>query len=113
MSPRGGQALVQDILDACNEILAFTTGMDYESFSQDLKTIRAVELNFIIIGEAAGGIPEEIKEAHPEVPWHYMRAMRNRLVHVYFEVDPRLVWDTVRNDIPSLIRTLKSLLQDQ
>jgi uncharacterized protein with HEPN domain len=87
--------------------------MTYESFSQDLKTIRAVELNFIIIGEAAGGIPEEIKEVHPEVPWHYMRAMRNRLVHVYFEVDPRLVWDTVQNDIPSLSRTLKTLLNDQ
>jgi uncharacterized protein with HEPN domain len=113
MSPRGWQALVHDILDACSEILVFTTGMDYESFSQDLKTIRAVELNFIIIGEAASGIPEETKEAHPEVPWHYMRAMRNRLVHVYFEVDPRLVWDTVQNDIPSLSRTLKTLLQDQ
>jgi uncharacterized protein with HEPN domain len=113
MSPRGWQALVYDIIDACNEILAFTSGMDYESFSQDLKTIRAVELNFIIIGEAAGGIPEEIKEVHPEVPWHYMRAMRNRLVHVYFEVDPRLVWDTVRNDIPSLSNTLKILFKDQ
>jgi uncharacterized protein with HEPN domain len=113
MSPRGWQALVQDIIDACNEILAFTTGMDYESFSQDLKTIRAVELNFIIIGEAAGGIPEEIKEAHPEVPWHYMRAMRNRLVHVYFEVDPRLMWDTVRNDLPPLIHSLENLNKDQ
>jgi uncharacterized protein with HEPN domain len=39
--------------------------------------------------------------------------MRNRLVHVYFEVDPRLVWDTLLNDIPSLRGTLKSLLQDQ
>jgi uncharacterized protein with HEPN domain len=113
MSPRGWQALVQDIIDACSEILSFTAGMDYESFSQDLRTIRAVELNFIIIGEAANGVPDEIKEDHSEIPWHYMRGMRNRLVHVYFEVDPKLVWDTVRNDIPSLSRALKTLIQDQ
>jgi uncharacterized protein with HEPN domain len=42
-----------------------------------------------------------------------MRAMRNRLVHVYFEVDPRLVWDTVRNDIPPLIHSLENLNKDQ
>jgi uncharacterized protein with HEPN domain len=51
--------------------------MEVESFSQDIKTIRAVELNFIIIGEAATGIPDDIQEAHPEIPWHFMRAMRN------------------------------------
>ena len=111
MSPRGWQAQIQDIIDAGREILAFTTDMEYESFSQDKKTIRAVELNFIIIGEAASGIPNEIQEAHPEVPWHYMRAMRNRLVHVYFEVDPRLVWDTVRNDLPTLITLLEILIK--
>ena len=66
MSPRGWQAQIQDIIDAGREILAFTTDMEYESFSQDKKTIRAVELNFIIIGEAASGIPNEIQEAHPE-----------------------------------------------
>jgi uncharacterized protein with HEPN domain len=39
-----------------------------------------------------------------------MRAMRNRLVHVYFEADPRLVWDTVENDLPPLIPALEKLL---
>jgi uncharacterized protein with HEPN domain len=32
------------------------------------------------------------------------------LVHVYFEVDPRLVWDTIKNDLPSLISSLENLL---
>ena len=85
--------------------------MDFEAFRDDAKTIRAIELNFIIIGEAASGIPEELQDANPEVPWHFMRAMRNRLVHVYFEVDPKLVWDTVKNDIPQLMASLDILLK--
>jgi uncharacterized protein with HEPN domain len=110
MSPRDWQARVRDIIDAAREILEFMNGMDFETFRQDVKTIRAVELNFIIIGEAAGGISDEVIDAHPEIPWHLMRSMRNRLVHVYFEVDPKLVWDTVMNDIPPLISSLEILL---
>ena len=39
--------------------------------------------------------------------------MRNRLVHGYFDIDLRLVWDTVRNDLPSLIAQLELLLPQE
>jgi uncharacterized protein with HEPN domain len=110
MSPRTWEAYIQDILDAIEEIFSFMDKMDYETFRHDVKTIRAVELNFIIIGEASNALPDEIQATHTEVPWHFMRAMRNRLVHVYFEVDPKLVWDTVKNDLPQITSSLKSLL---
>jgi uncharacterized protein with HEPN domain len=110
MSPRTWQASIQDILDAIGQIYNFMDHMDYETFRQDIKTVRAVELNLIIIGEAANMVPNEIQEKHPEVPWHFMRAMRNRLVHVYFDVDPKLVWDTVNNDLPPLVISLESLI---
>ena len=110
MSPRAWEACVRDIWDAIGEIYSLMDRMDFETFRQEIKTIRAVELNLIIIGEAANAIPDEIQETHPEVPWHFMRAMRNRLVHVYFEVDPKLVWDTVKNDLPPLISVLETLI---
>lgn len=110
MSPRGWQNRLRDILDAIAEIQSFTSGLDYESFKQDNKAIRAVEMNFIIIGEAASQIPEEIEEKHAAIPWTLMRAMRNRIVHAYFEVDEKLMWDTVQNDLPPLIPELEKLL---
>ncbi|MBN2146661.1 MAG: DUF86 domain-containing protein [Anaerolineales bacterium] len=110
MSPRDWKARIRDILDAISEILLFVGSVDFDTFRHDMKTIRAVELNFIIIGEAANAIPEEIQELHPDVPWYFMRAMRNRLVHVYFEVDPKLVWDTVKNDLPALKSSLEALI---
>ena len=108
MSPRDWKERIQDILDAIVEIRAFTRGMDFDTFRADAKTIKAVELDFIVIGEAANQIPDEVEEAYPKVPWSLMRAMRNRLVHVYFSVDERLLWDTIQNDLPVLVTALQS-----
>ncbi len=110
MSPRGWQNRIRDILDAIVEIQKFTRGMGYETFKDDHKAIRAVEMNFIIIGEAANQIPEEIEEKFITIPWSLMRAMRNRIVHAYFEVDEKLMWDTIQNDLPPLIPELEKLL---
>lgn len=110
MSPRGWQDRVRDILDAIAEIQDFTRGMEYDTFKDDDKSIRAVEMNFIIIGEAANQIPDEVGEKYPSIPWTLMRAMRNRIVHVYFNVDEKLMWDTVQNDLPPLIGELEKLL---
>jgi uncharacterized protein with HEPN domain len=110
MSPRDWVERIRDILDAIVEIQAFTVGMDYEAFEGDAKTIRAVELDFIVIGEATNQLPDDIEKGYPEIPWSLMRAMRNRLVHVYFAVDPRLLWDTVQNDLPLLIPPLEAVI---
>ena len=91
MSLRDWKERVQDILDAISEIRAFTRGMDFQAFSKDIKTLKAVELNFIVIGEAANQIPDEVEGGNPLVPWLLMRAMRNRLVHVYFSVSAQLL----------------------
>jgi uncharacterized protein with HEPN domain len=39
--------------------------------------IRRIE----IIGEASAKIDPSFQENHPEIPWHRMRGMRNRLIH--------------------------------
>ncbi len=110
MSLRDWKDRVQDILDAIAEIRAFTHEMDFQAFANDAKTLKAVELDFIVIGEAANQIPDEVEGGNPQVPWLLMRAMRNRLVHVYFSVSAQLLWDTIQNDLPSLVPPLEALL---
>ena len=110
MSPRDWKDRIKDILDAIAEIQKFTRGLGFKTFRDDDRTIRAVEMNFIIIGEAASLIPDEITERFNEIPWHLMRAMHNRIVHVYFQVDEKLMWDTVQNDLPPLVPALKKLI---
>ena len=85
--------------------------MDFETFKDDDRSVRAVEMNFIIIiGESTSRIPGEVEEKYPGIPGDLMRAMRNRIVHVYFQVDEKLLWDTVQNNLPPLIPLLEKLL---
>jgi len=64
----------------------FTAGMDFVSFLDDPRTIRAVAFEFTTIGEAARAISDEVRERYPEVPWEKMLGIRNVLVHEYFRV---------------------------
>ena len=57
-----------------------------------------------------GVFTEEIEEKYSSIPWSLMRAMRNRIVHVYFRVDEKLMWDTIQNDLPPLVPELEKLL---
>ena len=109
MSSRHWRERIQDILEAIAEIQAFTQSMDFDGFRQDQKTVRAVEMNFIIIGEAATSLPDEVEELAPDVPWHLIRGMRNRIVHAYFAVDEQIMWHTITTDLPPLVAALQSL----
>jgi uncharacterized protein with HEPN domain len=110
--PRRWQDRLRDIVAAAEEILAFTAGMDLEAFAADPRTQKAVLADFAIIGEAARHLPDEFCDAHPDIPWQDMRDMRNFVVHVYFSVEPAVVWDTIRNDLPGLAQALRALVTE-
>ena len=110
MSSREWRNRIEDILDAITEIQSFVAGATLEQFKTDAKTLKAVAADLMIIGEAANHVPDEVQEAHTDVPWLVMRAMRNRVVHVYFDIDPGILWDTVQQDLPKLVDPLKKLL---
>jgi len=85
--------------------------MTYDDFLSHRKTVDAVIRNLIIIGEAAGHIPEEICQAHPTIPWNDMRAMRNFVVHEYFGVSDKILWDTIQINLPPLTELLRTLVK--
>jgi len=100
---------INDILDAVSSVELYVTGITYEDFVADRKTVDAVVRNLIIIGEASVHIPVEICTAHAEIPWQEMRAMRNFVVHEYFGVSDRILWDTVQIDLHPLVSLLKKI----
>lgn len=58
--------------------------------------------NIEIMGEAARALPEEFTERHAGVPWGEIVGMRNVIIHQYFGILPKVVWDVIRNELPSL-----------
>ncbi len=91
MSKRDGDLLIQDILQACNKIIEYTTGLDFESFVSNSMVIDAVFRNFEIIGKASKFVSAELKISHPLVEWKLMTDFRNILIHEYFGIDQEKV----------------------
>lgn len=99
-----------DMLIAARKIRMFVTGLNEMDFEHSQLHQSAVMRELLVIGEAARGVSVEGKLQHPEVKWDEMLGMRNRLVHEYFRIQLRLVWETVIDDIPVLITQLEPLI---
>jgi len=65
-----------------------------------------------VIGEASNNVSDEFQEKHSELPWMQMRAIRNKIVHDYRELNLDVIWDTARNDLPALKTQIQKLLDE-
>jgi uncharacterized protein with HEPN domain len=102
MSDREILLLLEDMRDAAQKILSYTSGMTFDDFTNDDKTIDAVVRNFEIIGEAANRVPDNFKSGHPEIEWRRMTGLRNRIIHEYFGINYATVWKIKEENIPEL-----------
>jgi uncharacterized protein with HEPN domain len=103
---RDWQNRVRDVLAVISEIQEFTNDLTFEEFQSDRKTVRAVLYDLAIIGEAVRNIPPEVEDLQPEIPWIDVRGMRNIVIHEYFQVDLSIIWQTIREDLVPLERSL-------
>lgn len=101
---------LDDILTALSEVEEFTRGMDYETFSEDKKTINAVIRSLEVLGEAAKRIPTSFRQKHPDLPWSKMAGMRDVLIHDYMGVDLKTVWKVAQERLPELKPSLEKLM---
>jgi uncharacterized protein with HEPN domain len=98
------------MLDAAREAVAFVHDETRESLDSDRKLALALVKAVEIIGEAASQITPECQQAYPQIAWPQIIAMRNRLIHAYFDINLDVVWSTVRDDLPPLIVELEQLV---
>ena len=96
---------VQDILEAIARIEIRTAGGRAE-FERDEMLQTWVVHHLEIVGEAVKGLSEEFRRARPETPWNAVARMRDRLVHGYWEVDLKAVWQVVERDLAPLKKSV-------
>jgi uncharacterized protein with HEPN domain len=102
---------IVDILDAIHRIDEYMKDLTFEEFSKDTRTVDAVIRNFAVIGEAAKHVPASVKKEHPEIAWKRMSGMRDKIIHEYFGVDTRILWDASKIDLLATKPLLESLLE--
>ncbi len=112
MSSRSEGTKIQDILRSITSIQQRTVGLDFQDFCEDETTQKAVLYDLIIIGEAAKSISPNTQAKAPNIPWQLMGDMRNIIAHEYFQVNLKVTWSTVKNNLPTVIEPLKNLLRN-
>jgi len=103
---------IRHILDAAREAVAFAKGRSRADLDSDRKLSLSLVRLLEIIGEAAKGISQEFRDSHSDLPWKSVIGMRDRLIHGYFDVNLDVVWETVTQDLPSLIAQLEKIVAD-
>jgi len=105
------QIRLQHMLDAAKEAVSFVRARTPADLKREhvwlLGLVKCIE----IIGEAAARITEETQERYQQIPWAQIIAMRNRLVHAYFDIDFDQVWKAVTEDIPPLVAELERIME--
>ncbi len=102
---------LRHVLDAAERIASYLRGVDQASFLSNRMLQDAVIRNLEVIGEACANLSPALTQAYPAIPWHRASGIRNRLVHGYFEVDLRVVWQTAQESLPSLVLQVRGLLR--
>lgn len=100
------------ILDAINTIQDFSKGITYKQYTKDLKLRLALVKLLEIIGEASGGLSDKITGKFSNVEWPVLKSIRNVLVHEYFGIDYKIIWNSIHNKIPELKQIIEKILED-
>lgn len=101
------------IQTAIGKIEKFLSGKTADDFLLDDVIYYAVVKNMEIIGEASYMLTKEFRESHPATPWNMMIKMRHILVHGYYNVDSRVVWSTIQEDLPTLKTQVEEYLKEK
>jgi uncharacterized protein with HEPN domain len=99
------------ILDAIDLIKEYTKGMSENEFLSNSMAHDAVVRQLEIIGEASRNISDEFQDQHPKLPWAKMIGIRNKIVHEYFNINLAIVWDTIKDDLPLLKKSIQKLVK--
>ncbi|MBF0566502.1 MAG: DUF86 domain-containing protein [Nitrospirae bacterium] len=102
-----------DMIQAVERAQRFSCGLSEAEFTSNEPVQWAIFSQIVILGEAAGRVERTFQNANPDVPWASIIGMRHRLVHGYDSVDWVRVWKTLRDDLPSLLYKLKTLMSNE
>ena len=105
---------IAHMIEAADSLLQFAANLTAAEYAASLEKQYAMKFAFVMLGEDAARISEEIQRMHPDIPWREIKGLRNIVAHAYDKTDDEIIWETVRRDIEPLRQRLlriKSELQ--
>jgi uncharacterized protein with HEPN domain len=103
-------AYIEHILDCIRKINEFSQGLPYTEFKGSELVQDAIIRNIEIIGEASKKISRDTKQTYYKIPWKEIAGMRDKLIHDYLGVDVKVVWKTIKEDVPTLEKLVSDII---
>jgi uncharacterized protein with HEPN domain len=98
------------IIEEADYLMRQSSGLEYAAFIEDENLRRSFVRSLEVIGEAVKNLPGVFKDQYPEVEWKKIAGMRDMLIHHYFGVNYKVVWDVVKNQVPDLRKKIEPLI---
>jgi uncharacterized protein with HEPN domain len=113
MTRRDARVLLWDIAEHGGLAIGFLGAMTLDEYRSDARTRSAVEREIMIVGEAMGALDRAAPGMTSRMPAAVREVvgLRNVLAHAYGEVVDADVFETVRDDLPGLVRAAEELLR--
>ncbi len=102
---------LRHMLESAVEAVSYTEGRTRGDLDRDRMMVHSLVRCIEILGEAASRVSADKRSELSDIPWTDIISMRNRLIHGYFDIDLNRVWDTVVDDLPPLIISLRKALE--
>ena len=109
--PRDKERLIH-IIESIDTILQRVETMTLDTLTADKIILGGITYYTMIIGEASYKLSRAFVAEHPEVPWQDIADMRHHIVHGYYQVDARILWDIIQNDLRPLKSQVENILKD-
>jgi uncharacterized protein with HEPN domain len=103
---------LEHLLEAAKKVARFTSELDEAHFTTSALHQSAIVRELLVIGKATKRLPEDFRDAHPELPWRQLAGMRDFLIHSYDQVNPDVILETATQNVPTLISRLESILEE-
>ena len=101
------------ILEECKFLREKSRNLNFKKFNSDFVIKKAFVRSIEIIGEAVKNIPFQFRNKYKSIPWKEIAGMRDRLIHEYFGINYKIVWKTVKEEIPELEKDIKEIFKKE
>jgi len=102
---------LERIIEAIDKVKEYVDGFSFEDFVKDEKTYDASLMQIENIGEMIARMSERFKEKYTDLPWHQVIGIRNQIAHGYFDIQPKIIWQTIKEDLPELKSKVEKILE--
>ena len=112
MSRHDDRISLRDMLSHATEAVELLGDSGREELGRNRVVQLALTRLIEVIGESANRVSQATRQEYPKIPWPQIIGMRNRLIHGYDVIDYDLMWNTVTNDLPPLIKALQEIIEE-